>query len=87
MTLRKSCVINAFLVTLNDVPGHVLRIVGTGKGSKQILNQFLLSKRADPLVECFAFDAKDEIEQPGGQVLAANQPTSLTTNALNQHLL
>ena len=82
--LRHHCIPSNCVSSWNDVPGHVLRIVGTGKGSKQILNQFLLSKRADPLVECFTFDAKDEIEQTGGQVLAANQ---WVTNQLNYKCL
>ena len=82
--LRRHCIPSNCVLSWNDVPGHVLRIVGTRQASKQILDQFLLSKQADPLLECFTFEAVDEIEQPGGQVLAANR---WTTNQLNYKCL
>ena len=82
--IRQNCIPTACVPTWDAVPGHILRVVGTRKASKSILDNFLNSKRLDPTVQCFTSDATDEIEASGGQVLPAN---SWTTNQLNYKCL
>ena len=78
--IQQHCIPQNCVTTWQQVPPHILRIVATRQASKEILQEFLHSKLADPTLQCFTFQACDEIEVPGGQVLPASHATSLQLN-------
>jgi predicted GIY-YIG superfamily endonuclease len=73
--IRRECIPLNCVASWMTVPSHVLRVVGTRAASSEILHDFLEGKKADPFIECVTFQASDEIEAVGGQIIAANRKT------------
>jgi predicted GIY-YIG superfamily endonuclease len=73
--IRRECIPVNCVASWMAVPAHVLRVVGTRQASANILRDFLNAKMADHMVHCVSFQATDEIEALGGQIVAANRKT------------
>ncbi|XP_014681905.1 PREDICTED: ATP-dependent DNA helicase PIF1-like, partial [Priapulus caudatus] len=78
--VRENSIPQRCVARWDDVPPHVLRVVGTRKASQHIVNEFLQRKITDPTVDCVTYLANDEIETAGGQVRDANEDTKRQLN-------